>query len=322
MCGSAACSDRAALQRALDRIVERHEVLRTRFVMVDEAPTQQIVPAEQSRFTLLDHDLRGVRRGQRTLSGSSPRKRRAPFDLAQGPLIRGRLMRLADDEHVLLLTMHHIASDGWSMGVLRRRAARALRRVRDGEADPLPPLPVQYADYARVAADVAGRRGAGSGCRSTGRTTLRGAPALLPLPTDHPRPAEQQYAGGWVPLTLDAALTAALRALSRRHGTTLYMTLLAAWAVLLARLSGESDVVIGTPVANRRQHGDGRADRLLREHAAAAHRCVGRADVGDAAGAGEGADAGGAAAPGPAVRAGGGGAQPGAQPGRTARCSR
>jgi amino acid adenylation domain-containing protein len=242
--------DRAALQRALDRIVERHEVLRTRFVVVDGEPEQQIVPAEQSRFVLVEHDLRLADDPAADLESIVVEEAGARFDLAQGPVIRGRLIRLAADEHVLLITMHHIASDGWSMDVLRRELRALYDADVRGEADPLPSLPLQYADYAVwqrswMSGEVWQRQTA------YWSTTLRGAPAVLPMPTDHPRPAEQVYAGGWVPLTLDAMLTAELRTLSKRHGTTLFMTLLAAWAGLLARLSGESDVVIGTPVANR-----------------------------------------------------------------------
>jgi amino acid adenylation domain-containing protein len=242
--------DRAALWRALDRIVERHEVLRTRFVVVDGEPEQQIVPVSESRFTLVEHDLRTDHDAATSLRRLVTEEAGGRFDLAQGPVIRGRLIRLADDEHVLLITMHHIASDGWSMGVLRTELRALYGAYSRGDADPLPALPVQYADYAVwqrtwMADEVWQRQVA------YWTTTLRGAPALLPVPSDHVRPAQQAYAGEWVPLTLDATLTAELRALSKRHGTTLYMTLLAAWAALLARLSGESDVVIGTPVANR-----------------------------------------------------------------------
>ncbi|MFN4933416.1 non-ribosomal peptide synthetase, partial [Bradyrhizobium sp.] len=174
----------------------------------------------------------------------------APFDLELGPLIRGRLVRLDVDEHVLLLTMHHIVSDGWSMGVLTRELGALYRAFAHGEADPLPPLAIQYGDYA-----VWQRRWlSGEGLARQGaywKEALAGAPELLELPWDRPRPPEQNYAGAMVPVRLDAWLTGALKALSQRRGTTLYMTLLAGWAALLSRLSGQEDVVIGSPVANR-----------------------------------------------------------------------
>ncbi|HYW05561.1 MAG TPA: amino acid adenylation domain-containing protein, partial [Longimicrobium sp.] len=146
--------------------------------------------------------------------------------------------------------MHHIVSDGWSMGVLTRELTALYGAFLAGEADPLPPLPVQYADYAawqraRVDGEVL-RQQAEYWTR-----TLAGAPELLELPADHARPARQDHAGAFAPLELDEALSAGLRALGQRHGTTLFMTLLAGWAVVLARLSGQTDVVIGTPTANR-----------------------------------------------------------------------
>src|SRR6185436_15217255 len=173
-----------------------------------------------------------------------------PFDLERGPLVRGRLVRLAADDHALLLTMHHIVADGWSVSVLYRELGALYAAFAHGEPDPLPPLPVQYADYA-----VWHRRWVeGPVLEAQGeywRATLAGAPELLELPTDHPRPAKQAFAGATVRVELGEALTAALKTLSRRHGTTLFMTLLAGWATVLSRLSGQDDVVFGTPSANR-----------------------------------------------------------------------
>ena len=242
--------DHAALQWSLDRLVVRHESLRTTFEAVDGVPYQRI--GEPMAFVLLIHDLSGLdeAQSQAQLSALQEQETRAPFDLQHGPLLRGRLIVLAADRHVLLLTMHHIVSDGWSMGVLSRELeALYSARVR-GEADPLPALPVQYADYAmwqreRLSGDRLARES------DYWRQTLQGAPALLALPTDRPRPAEQDYRGALLDVQLDAALTQALKALSLKQGGTLYMTLLAAWAVVLSRLSGQTDVVVGTPVANR-----------------------------------------------------------------------
>ncbi|HYW07696.1 MAG TPA: condensation domain-containing protein, partial [Longimicrobium sp.] len=236
--------DRGALLRALDRIVERHEALRTTFGLVDGVPVQRI---GAGGFALAEHDLRGEPDG---LNGVLAEEARAPFDLAAGPLFRGRLIRLADDEHVLVLTMHHIVSDGWSMGVLIRELSALYGAFRAGEPDPLAPLPVQYADYAAWQ-----RRWIGGEVLEAHaeywRGTLAGAPELLALPTDRARPARVDYSGGSVGVSLGEELAAGLRALSRRNGTTLFMTLMAGWAAVLSRLSGQDDVVVGIPTANR-----------------------------------------------------------------------
>ncbi|CAA9344755.1 MAG: Siderophore biosynthesis non-ribosomal peptide synthetase modules, partial [uncultured Gemmatimonadetes bacterium] len=138
--------DRAALRRALDAVVARHEALRTTFVEVNGEPMQRI--AEESRFHLLEHDLGEHSHAAAELRRLAAEETGAPFDLEQGPLIRGRLVRLAKDDHVLLMTMHHIVSDGWSMEVLTRELGTLYDAFRRGGPDPLPPLPVQYADYA------------------------------------------------------------------------------------------------------------------------------------------------------------------------------
>jgi amino acid adenylation domain-containing protein len=242
--------DRGALVRALDGIVARHEALRTSFPAVDGEPVQHIAPVEESGFRLVEHDLRVSAEAEDALRRLMADEANAPFDLAQGPLFRGRLIRMAADDHVLLLTMHHIVSDGWSMGVLHRELGALYAAFARGEPDPLPPLPVQYADYAAwhrrwVEGPVMEAQA------EYWRETLSGAPELLELPTDHPRPAKQDFAGASLQIELDEGLTAALRTLSQRHGTTLFMTLLAGWAAVLALLSGQYDVVIGTPSANR-----------------------------------------------------------------------
>ncbi|HYW08913.1 MAG TPA: amino acid adenylation domain-containing protein, partial [Longimicrobium sp.] len=239
--------DRDALGRALDRLVARHESLRTTLVVVDGEPEQRIAPARGSGFHLVEHDLGGHSGELRRIIAEEAD---APFDLARGPLIRGRLIRMAADDHVLLLTMHHVVADGWSIGVLINELTVLYGAFRRGEGDPLAPLPVQYADYAawqrRWVAGDALEAQAGYWSRA-----LAGAPELLELPTDRPRPARQDHAGAALDLELDAELTGALKALGQRHGTTLFMTLLAGWAAVLGRLAGQDDVVIGTPTANR-----------------------------------------------------------------------
>jgi aryl carrier-like protein len=241
--------DVAALQAAMNRIVARHEALRTFFDSVDGAPVQLVAPPEVG-LALERADLSDHIEAETELERLAAEEAAAPFDLARGPLIRGRLIRLADDDHVLLVTMHHIVSDGWSMGVLVNEFSALYAAYSQGEPDPLAALPIQYADYAVwqrrwITGEVLQRQ------LDFWRKHLSDAPALLELPTDRPRPAVQDYAGESFGFELDAELTANLKALSQRHGTTLFMTLLASWAALLARLSGQLDVVIGTPVANR-----------------------------------------------------------------------
>ncbi|WP_455907021.1 amino acid adenylation domain-containing protein, partial [Rhizobium ruizarguesonis] len=243
--------DRVAWRRSLDRLFARHEALRCTFVAGEDDPQVQILSGDRG-LPVVEHDLRDRPDAQAALLDLCQEEARTPFDLAREPLIRGRLIRLADEEHVFLLTQHHIVSDGWSMGVLVRELSSLYRAFEAGEDDPLPPLAIQYPDYA------AWQRQWLSGERlqrqaQYWRDTLSGAPARLALPTDRPRPAQQSFAGASVPVVIDQALTRGLKRLSRQHGTTLFMTVLAAWAAVLSRLSGQDDIVIGVPTANRRR---------------------------------------------------------------------
>ncbi|PWE40846.1 hypothetical protein C9I50_14735 [Pseudomonas prosekii] len=242
--------DVAALQRALARIVERHATLRSRFVEHHDQPQVSIDAA--ATLHLRVEDWRDQAQSPQALRARIQAEAAQPFDLQHGPLIRGSLLTLADDHHVLLLTLHHIVADGWSMGVLTAELIALYQAFSQGEADPLPALAVQYGDFARwqrrwLSGEVLQRQS------EYWQQALAGAPALLLLPTDRPRPAQQDYAGSSVDIRLDEQLTAALKALSQRHGTTLYMTLMAAWAAVLSRLSGQDDVVIGSPAANRQR---------------------------------------------------------------------
>ncbi|GAB3356937.1 amino acid adenylation domain-containing protein [Lysobacter tyrosinilyticus] len=246
--------DRAALQTALDRIVARHESLRTRFESVNGVPLQRV--SEQGTFSLVDYDLRNLdAAAQKTaIDEHSITEAHELFDLSTGPMIRGRLLRLSEQEHVLLVTQHHIISDGWSHGVLLREVKALYTAFSQGQPDPLPELAIQYADYATwqrqwLQGEVI------EGQVDYWREHLSGAPALLELPTDRPRPPVQSYSGDRIDVNLSAALTTGLRELSKRHGTTMFMTLLAGWSTLLSRLSGQGEVVVGTPVANR-QHSE------------------------------------------------------------------
>jgi amino acid adenylation domain-containing protein len=242
--------DRTALRKALDRIVARHEALRTIFAMVDGDPVQRILSREESRFHLVEHDLRGRSDDQEELARLAAEEAEAGFDLETGPLIRGRLIRLAEEEDALLITMHHIVSDGWSLGVFTNELSTLYGAFVRGKADPLPELEIQYADYAVwqrkwIEGEILQQQAA------YWKNALAGAPALLELPTNYPRPAQQDFVGALAKLGLNGQLTAGLKGLGRRHGATLYMTLLAGWAVLMSRLSGQQDVVIGAPTAHR-----------------------------------------------------------------------
>ncbi|WP_245503207.1 non-ribosomal peptide synthetase, partial [Rhizobium leguminosarum] len=242
--------DRVAWRRSLDRLFARHEALRCTFVAGEDEPQVQILSGDRG-LPLVEHDLRDRPDAQAALLDLCQKEARTPFDLAREPLIRGRLIRLADEEHVFLLTQHHIVSDGWSMGVLMRELSSLYRAFEAGEGDPLPPLAIQYPDYA------AWQRQWLSGERLQRQAqywhdTLSGAPARLALPTDRPRPAQQSFAGAGVPVIIDQALARGLKRLSRQRGTTLFMAVLAAWAAVLSRLSGQDDIVIGVPTANRR----------------------------------------------------------------------
>ncbi|HEU4562960.1 MAG TPA: amino acid adenylation domain-containing protein, partial [Longimicrobium sp.] len=173
-----------------------------------------------------------------------------PFDLSAGPLFRAALLRLGAREHVLLLAQHHIVSDGWSMGVLYRELSALYEAYRAGRESPLPRLGVQYADYAvwqreQVEGQVLDRQ------LAYWKERLSGAPELLELPTDHPRPPVQTYRGATVPVEFSPELLERLQALGRSEGATLYMVLLGAFQVLLSKYSGSDDIVVGSPIAGR-----------------------------------------------------------------------
>nr|WP_245399203.1 non-ribosomal peptide synthetase [Pseudomonas syringae] len=242
--------DVTALHKALNRIVARHEALRTCFSQPSDGPALQRILPEDIGFNLTHSDLSGSENPAQSLKSLTQQEATQAFDLEHGPLIRGRLIRLEEDEHVLLVTLHHIVSDGWSMGILTTELSALYQAYLTGSHDPLPDLSVQYADYAAwqhrlLDSHVLQEQ------TDWWRSALAQAPALLTLPTDQPRPALQDYAGAVLPVCFDAQLTRQLKALSKRHGTTLYMTVLTAWAATLGRLAGQDQVVIGSPVANR-----------------------------------------------------------------------
>jgi amino acid adenylation domain-containing protein len=242
--------DVEALRRALEEIVRRHEALRTVFAAADGRPVQQVLPPAPLALEA------------EALSGASPAEVEAavahrareealrPFDLERGPLFRVRLLRLGAEEHLLVVGMHHVVSDGWSMGVFARELSALYGAFACGGSSPLPPLPVQYADFAAwqrtwLSGDVLERQ------LAWWRGRLAGAPRALELPTDRPRPPVQSGRGAVHRFALPAELYGEVRALSREAGATPFMTLLAAFQVLLAKGSGQDDVVVGTPIANR-----------------------------------------------------------------------
>ena len=242
--------DARAMARALSGVVRRHEVLRTTFPDRDGKPYQAITPASELELPRIELGSLPPTRREPTARALARRQNRRPFDLAAGPLLRPLLVRLEASTHLLFLFSHHIVSDAWSRGVLVREVEALYGAERRGEPSPLPELAVQYADYA-----VWQRRvldgGLGDELLDYWRRRLAGAPPALELPTDHPRPPRQSYRGAQRPVRIEARLAERLGELARGHETTLFATLLAAWQVLLGRLTGQHDVVVGTDVANR-----------------------------------------------------------------------
>ncbi|CAJ9802948.1 syringomycin synthetase [Burkholderia pseudomallei] len=240
--------NREVLQRALNRIVMRHEALRTCFVREEGEPIQVIQP--HADLTVSYHDLREAEQSEQRAKNLSQAHASAPFDLSRDLPVRVLLLQLADEAHVVQVVMHHIASDGWSVGVLLQELSALYGSFIAEQGDPLAPLPLQYADYAAwqrrwLASGQLEKQGA------FWQTNLSGAPTLLELPTDRPRPPKQSHAGASVEVKLGAALSERVKRLSQRHGVTPYMTLLSSWAAVLSRLSGQEEVVIGSPVAGR-----------------------------------------------------------------------
>ncbi len=237
-----------ALERALGVIVERHESLRTAFTLVDGVPHQVIRPAEPISLELID--LSGTADAeQRALAVASDRAREG-FDLSSDRLWRATLVKIGPRDHVLSLTFHHIITDAWSMGILNRELSELYGGFVAGHLVQLPELPIQYGDYA-VWQQQWMESGGLDQQLEYWRRKLGGAPALLELPTDKPRPQEQSFRGATLRTVFPPELLAELRALGEREGTTMFMTLLTAFAAMLSRYSGQQDVVLATPVANR-----------------------------------------------------------------------
>lgn len=248
--------DVTALQASLDAIVARHEVLRTRIVAVDGVPMQQIDPPAPLPLPLIDLSDQTATQREEEVRRVVAAEAQAPFDLARGPLLRARLIRLADDDHVLVIVVHHIVADGWSVGIFVHELGRCYAAAIEGRQLALPNLAIQYADYAawqrNWLADSA--NGAESPLQrqlAYWRNRLADAPPLLDLPADRPRAPVQSVRGGRREAALPADLTGRLRALAHEEGATLFMALVAGFAALLGRYSGADDICIGTPVAGR-----------------------------------------------------------------------
>ncbi|MFS8070706.1 MAG: condensation domain-containing protein, partial [Byssovorax sp.] len=242
--------DAAALERALREIVRRHEVLRTTFATVDNRPIQVIRPEVDLRLPILDLSSLPAAEREPAVRRELAEETRRPFDLTEGPLLRTRLLRLGAEDHVLLFITHHIVADAWTRGVLNRELAALYTAFARGEPSPLAELSIQYADYAQwqrrwldgVVLDAQ---------LAYWKKHLLGAPPSIELPTDRPRPAVRTNRGERRVVTLSPELTRAIKELSLRSGVTLFMTLLAAFDVVLHRWSRQDDIVVGSPIAGR-----------------------------------------------------------------------
>ncbi|MEH2068927.1 MAG: amino acid adenylation domain-containing protein [Nostoc sp.] len=240
-----------ALEQSFNKIISRHEVLRTNFWLINEQPVQVIADSLDLRMTVVD--LINLPESEREIACQKLAAKQAnqPFDLANSPLIRAYVVKITEVEHVFILTIHHIVFDGWSMGVIMRELATIYSDICNNNLSPeLPDLPIQYADFAIwqrqcLQAEVLQTQ------LDYWKQQLKNAPTLLELPTDKPRPAIQTFQGATQYIEFSSQLSQKLANLSRQEGVTLYMTLLAAYVTLLYRYTGSDDIVVGTPLAKR-----------------------------------------------------------------------
>ncbi|MBI2230714.1 MAG: amino acid adenylation domain-containing protein, partial [Deltaproteobacteria bacterium] len=241
--------DVSALEQSLQEIVNRHEALRTTFSMVGGEAVQVIAPSLKLALPVVDLSETPEAEREEQARRLAQEEARRSFDLSRGPLFRTRLLQVGEDDHVLLMTLHHIVSDGWSMGVMHHELAVLYQAFSNSQPSALPDLPIQYADYAVwqrewLKGEELERQ------ISYWKKQLEGI-SPLQLPTDRPRPPLQTHRGAWQSLSLSQELTEKLKSLSRKEGVTLYMTLLAAFQTLLHRYSGQEDIVVGSPIAGR-----------------------------------------------------------------------
>jgi amino acid adenylation domain-containing protein len=241
-----------ALEQALSEIMRRHEILRTSFQQSNGSPVQVVAPARPFKLPFIDLSGLAEAAQQKYLRLLAQAEESKRFELTQGPLLRASLQRLNDDTHVLLLTAHHIICDTWSMDVLNQELGALYQAYARGERSPLEELPIQFGDFAawqrqRLQGEFLEQ------LLNYWKRQLADAPAVLDLPTDKPRPAVQNYRGGTESIELPDATLQALQRLSREAGATLFMTLLAAFKVLLSRYTGTHDIIVGTPIGGRNQ---------------------------------------------------------------------
>ena len=239
-----------ALEQSLQEIIHRHEALRTNFITVDGKATQLI--HTERNWTISVVDLRHLSTSEQEIASQQLAQQQAllSFDLASDSLIRATLVVINETEHILLVCMHHVVSDGWSMGVFVQELAALYKAYAQGLPSPLTPLPIQYADFAIwqrewLQGDILQSQ------LNYWQKQLANAPALLSLPTDRLRPAVQTFVGAHLEFALGAELTAKLKQLSKQQGVTLFMTLLTAFDTLLYRYTGQEDILVGSPIANR-----------------------------------------------------------------------
>ncbi|MCC7369190.1 MAG: non-ribosomal peptide synthetase, partial [Chloroflexi bacterium] len=243
--------DVAILERALNEVIRRHEVLRTTFQAEDGEPVQRIAPKQYLPIAVVDLSTAPAEERDVALESRTRRAVRRPFDLARGPLVRATLFQVRDDEWRFVLALHHSVCDAWSLGLLLREIQSLYTAFQGGRPSPLPELPIQYADFAAWQRS-AQRRPARERDLAYWTQQLAGA-APTELPTDFPRPTSQRFRGAKLAFHVQASTMEHLAALSRRDGATLYMVLLAAFQTLLHRYTGQDDVVIGSVIADRRQ---------------------------------------------------------------------
>ncbi len=240
----------SAFEQSLNEVIRRHEILRTTFLVKAGQPVQRIAPT--LTLGLPVGDLRSIPANDREAKARElvRQEARHRFDLSRGPLIHVTLLQLDDQDYILVVVMHHIISDGWSMGVLIREVAVLYQAFAMQQPSPLPEPPIQYADFAVWQRQWFQSRAIERQLRYW-KQQLKDAPAALDLPTDRPRPSVQTLDGATEMLVLSRYLTAGLKTLSQQEGITLFMTLLAAFQILLSRYTGQTDIVVGSPIANR-----------------------------------------------------------------------
>lgn len=246
--------DVAVLEQTISEVMKRHESLRTTFTLIDGQPAQVIHPAKPVKIPVEDLSQMPEAVREAEVLRLAKEEAEEPFNLSDGPVLRVGLLRLASDEHIVLFTMHHIISDGWSAGIFINEVAANYAAFLQGNPSPMPELEIQYADFAAwqrewLKGDVL------EGQLSYWEKQLNGAPPVLELPADWPRPAVQTFKGAVHEFEIPATVVQSLKAIGNREGATLFMTLLAAFNTLLSHYTGQEDIVVGTDIANRNHTG-------------------------------------------------------------------